>query len=185
MTLPLPAKATVYEFGSGGSVVVYEANDYLSKSRHRAHKAYKQDQYPDIKYEKIVGQAAILYDVDPRLVHAVISTESAYNPSAVSPKGASGLMQLMPETAKSYGVEDSFDPSQNIDGGVHLLSDLIKLYDGNITLALAAYNAGPGAVEKYDGVPPYDETNQYIERIENLLDTTAEQSMGAYNISNY
>ena len=99
-------------------------------------------------------------------MHAVIRQESGYDPFAVSVKGAKGLMQLMPETARQLGVKDVFDPAENVRGGVELLRELIDRYDGDRRLALAAYNAGEGAVERYGGVPPYPETRDYVSRIE-------------------
>ena len=101
----------------------------------------------------------------PDLVRAVIQVESAFNPVAVSPKGAMGLMQLMPATAAEYGVRDPFVPEQNIGGGVAYLRRLLDRYDHKIELALAAYNAGPGSVEKYGDVPPYRETQDYVKRV--------------------
>jgi soluble lytic murein transglycosylase-like protein len=115
-----------------------------------------------------------MYGVSSDLVGAIIRAESAYASDAVSPKGAQGLMQLMPETALSYGVSDSFDAEQNIRGGVHHLSDLIEKYDGDVKLALAAYNAGEGAVQKYGGIPPYRETIDYIQKIELLMSSSSE-----------
>jgi soluble lytic murein transglycosylase-like protein len=97
-------------------------------------------------------------------VHSVVAAESAYRPDAVSPKGAIGLMQLMPATAKAYGV-DPHDPEQNVDAGTRYLRDLLLKYDHGVFSALAAYNAGPGAVAKYNGVPPYRETQAYVNRI--------------------
>ena len=105
------------------------------------------------------------YNVDPTLVHAVIRAESAFNPWAVSRKGAQGLMQLMPRTASALGVRDSFNPRDNIEGGVRHLRYLLDRYPGNLSLVLAAYNAGEGAVDQYGGVPPYPETQQYVQRI--------------------
>ena len=106
------------------------------------------------------------YDLDPGLVSAVISVESAFDSAAVSPKGARGLMQLMPQTARAYGVRDVHDPRQNVEGGVAYLRDLTKRYKGNLKLALAAYNAGPAAVTRAGGVPRYRETLDYLEKIE-------------------
>jgi soluble lytic murein transglycosylase-like protein len=102
--------------------------------------------------------------VDPLLVHSVIQVESNYNPYAISSAGARGLMQLMPGTAREFGVSNSFDPQQNIEAGVKYLKYLKDLYQDD-RLALAAYNAGPGAVQKYKTIPPYPETKQYIERV--------------------
>lgn len=117
-------------------------------------------------FQKLIRDAAARYNLDPTLIHSVISIESNFNPKAVSHKNARGLMQLMPRTAELMGVKDSFDPVQNIDGGSHYLSDLMKKYKNDLTLALAAYNAGPDSVDKYGRrVPPYLETMKYVQRI--------------------
>lgn len=112
----------------------------------------------------IVDEVSAQYGVDPLLVHAVIHCESAYNRLAVSPKGAEGLMQLIPETARRMGVSNSFDSRQNIQGGVRYLSQLQGRYD-DLRFVLAAYNAGEAAVDRYGGIPPYAETQEYVYRV--------------------
>jgi len=116
------------------------------------------------KYDKLIVEAAKKFDVDAALVSAVIKAESDFNPREVSNKGARGLMQLMPETARQYGVRNVFDPEDNIRGGIHNLADLLARYRGDLRQVLAAYNAGDGAVAKYRGIPPYEETMTYVKR---------------------
>lgn len=117
------------------------------------------------RYQEEIKEIAGRYGMSPSLVESVIRVESAFNASAVSRKGAQGLMQLMPQTASSLGVRNAFDPRQNIEGGVRHLRYLIDRYPGNLPLALAAYNAGAGAVDTYRGIPPYPETQDYVRRI--------------------
>lgn len=115
--------------------------------------------------EEMVGESARKYALPRSLVRAVARAESALNPAAISPKGAQGVMQLMPGTAKDLGVDNAFDPAQNIDAGARLLRQLLEKYHGRVAEALAAYNAGAGAVAKHNGVPPYRETRGYIRKV--------------------
>ena len=117
--------------------------------------------------EKLVREAAERHKVDPALVRAVIETESNWNPSARSQKGALGLMQLIPTTAQRFGVNDMFSPQQNVDAGVKYLKTLLERYNGNLEMALAAYNAGEGAVDRAHGVPSYRETRDYVQKVQN------------------
>lgn len=112
-----------------------------------------------------IRSAAVYNGVDESLIRAIIHAESAYHADAVSPKGAQGLMQLMPQTQAELNVRNPFDPAHNIAGGVRHLSSLLQEFDGSVTLAAAAYNAGSGAVRKYGGIPPYAETREYVRRI--------------------
>ena len=116
--------------------------------------------------EKLVREAAERHRIDPALVRAVIETESNWNPSAVSRKGAVGLMQLIPTTAQRFGVDDLYSPQQNVDAGVRYLKTLLERYNGNLDLALAAYNAGEGAVDRAHGVPSFRETRNYVQRVQ-------------------
>jgi len=117
------------------------------------------------KYDEEIRQASRRYGVDYALVKAVVRAESNFNPQAISRAGAKGLMQLMPGTAKALGVNDSFHPADNIDGGVRYLSYLLGLFNGDLQLALAAYNAGEETVLRYNGLPPYQETRTYVQRV--------------------
>jgi hypothetical protein len=120
---------------------------------------------PDGPYAKLIRAAAEKHGVDENLIHRMILVESNFNPKAVSRKSALGLMQLLPETAAQYSVRNVFDPAQNIDGGTHYMKDLLARYHGDLSLALAAYNAGPQMVQRYGGIPPFPETQKYVRRV--------------------
>jgi soluble lytic murein transglycosylase-like protein len=120
-------------------------------------------------YDEFIHEASIHYRVDPTLIRSVMQTESAFDALAVSPAGAVGLMQLMPEVAAEMGVEDPLDPRQNIMGGVKYLRRLLDLHRGNVRLALASYNAGPTNVIEYGGVPPFPETQKYVKKVTRLV----------------
>lgn len=167
----------VYQLPDGSRIVT----DYLMSSKHykliRSSRTVKgvgaliASREPQFfrarpsNYDHIIKRIAGEYGVDPALVKAVIHAESAFNPYATSNKGASGLMQLMPATAKEYGVTDIYDPIQNIRAGVQYLRDLLSMYKNKNHLAVAAYNAGPQAVKRYRGIPPYRETRRYVKKV--------------------
>lgn len=150
LTVGRDGKKTISNIGSGGRGGNYNA---LAKLRNRRS-----------AYDAFIDRYGSLYGVDPVLVRAVIQVESDFNPRCVSNKNARGLMQLIPETAKRYGVADVFDPEQNIRGGVKYLADLLQMFPNDLPRALAAYNAGENAVLRYGGIPPYEETNTYVKR---------------------
>jgi soluble lytic murein transglycosylase-like protein len=125
---------------------------------------------PPEQIDALVQQNADIWQVDPALIKSVIANESSFNANATSPVGAQGLMQLMPETAASLGVKDPYDPAQNVAGGTRYLRSLLDRFNGDTRLAVAAYNAGPNAVDKYGDVPPYAETQNYVKNVLGSLD---------------
>jgi hypothetical protein len=137
---------------------------------------------PSATVNPLVASIARKHDVEPSLVDSVIRVESNYNPNAVSPAGAEGLMQLIPSTARRFGVSNSFHPQQNIEGGVRYLKYLMELYHGDERLALAAYNAGEGAVARYKGIPPYPETQNYVYQVGKRLGQSREAERKAKTV---
>jgi len=167
LSLASPAEAQIASYvDSHGKLIYINANSPTRTGRTAA----SQDAVavtPPPKLEKVVDAAAERNHLDPALVQAVIQTESGWNPYAVSPKGAFGLMQLIPSTAERYGVGNVFDPVQNINGGTRYLRDLLDRYHGDLKKSLAAYNAGEQAVARFGGVPAYSETRAYVRKVTN------------------
>ncbi len=157
-----PAEADVkLKTTPDGSIVMY--NDGRTRTSWRPKPELSEASRSEL--DQIIVTHAKRRNLDPDLVRAVIQVESAYRPEAQSHKGAMGLMQLMPDTARDLSVQDPWDPGENVRGGTDYLRQLVDQFDGQIELALAGYNAGPKAVERYGGIPPYDETRTYVERV--------------------
>lgn len=179
--VPLAASAQVYKWVDENGVVTFTN---IAPPSDRDYQVLRFPCYAadpkcrSVSWEKVplntqafrreIQSAASFNAVDESLIRAIIHAESAYQPDARSPKGAQGLMQLMPQTATELAVGNPFDPAENIDGGTRYLSQLLDEFDGDLDLAAAAYNAGPAAVYKYGGVPPYDETKEYVRRVKIL-----------------
>lgn len=177
IAVPSAAQAQIYYWrdASGQLVLSDKPKDPAAKTYAVTPKAGLRTTNPvstrrSAPFEGIIEEHSTAHGVDANLVRAVIQAESAFNPRAVSHKGAMGLMQLMPATAQSYNVLDAFDPAENIRAGVAYLKSLLVKYKENIELALAAYNAGPAAVAKYGDVPPYRETRNYVKKIRGAVD---------------
>jgi Transglycosylase SLT domain len=148
----------------GGTVQV-AASDVLSIEPEEVFTPNPPSHSASGPFAEMIRDAGMKHGIDENLIHSVIAVESNFDPRAVSPKDAQGLMQLLPETAARYSLRNPFDPAENIDAGTHYLKDLLAQYRGNLSLALAAYNAGPEMVERYGGIPPFAETQNYVRRI--------------------
>ncbi|MGI6491231.1 MAG: lytic transglycosylase domain-containing protein [Pelotomaculum sp.] len=158
----LPAGSTTsLQHNVSGFVSGRQAAAIPLTSRTYAGRTYDSNAGLDV----LIDEVAQRYHVDPALVKSVVQAESNFNPKATSPAGAMGLMQLMPETAYSLGVNNPYDPAQNLDGGVRYLRQMLDRYNGNTALALAAYNAGPGAVDQAGGIPGYQETRHFVQKV--------------------
>ena len=163
--VPLDSRYLLYKRDTRRPTVEYPA-DGTAATQPQPRRQARARSVPGAPYASMVSAIAGELRIDPALVHAVIAVESAHNPRARSPRGASGLMQLMPDTARRYHVRDIWDPRDNIRGGVRYLSDLLLMFNDNLSLALAAYNAGEGAVmQAGNRIPPYAETRQYVPRV--------------------
>jgi soluble lytic murein transglycosylase-like protein len=170
--LPAPAEELLYYLKDGGIVVtnVFDRRDARPIPGFGASRRYSGAALPATSYDAFIDRVARENGLDPSLVKAVALVESGFEPRAVSPKGARGIMQLMPATAKRYGVTDAHDPYQSLRAGAMHLRDLLDEFGDDVTLALAAYNAGAGAVRRSGGVPAYAETREYVSRVQSRLD---------------
>ena len=167
-SLPVPSQAQIASYVDEHGKVIFVNGDSpkrKSESTISSPSPAQSASPPGDHLDQIVQKAAERHNLDPALVKAVISTESGWNPTAISRKGAVGLMQLIPETAERFGVGNAFDPAQNVEGGTSYLKELLDHYNGDLTKSLAAYNAGQRAVDQSGGIPAYPETERYIQKV--------------------
>jgi len=166
LCLFLPAKgwSDIYRYVDQNGVIHFTDNPTSEK-----YNLYIREHNGKVSVQDLIRHYAGVFRLDEDLIRAVVKVESDYNPRAVSTRGARGLMQLMPETARDMRVANPFDPEENIRGGAHYLRLMLDQFKGDIELALAAYNAGPTAVRRYGGIPPYEETRNYVSRVKKYL----------------
>lgn len=188
LALPHPGEADIYKYVDANGVVHFtdtptggEYKLYLKERRGGAGRSSSPVRGRAVSgaVKEIVSRYSSTYRLDEALIHAVIKAESDYNPGAVSRKGAQGMMQLMPETARLMKVNDPFDVEDNIRGGSRYLREMLDEFNGNVDLAIAAYNAGPNAVRRHGGIPPYEETRNYVVRVKKYLNNYR-QGKGAW-----
>lgn len=169
---PMSGRADIYKYVDGDGIV------HFSNVRHNGNYILYMKEAPKVPFAAkasgydgsgwvadYVNRSCRTHNLSPALVHAIIKAESDGRRTAVSSKGAKGVMQLMPFTSRQMNVNDPFDPIENVEGGIKYLKELLETFDGNVTNAVAAYNAGPAAVKKYGGIPPYRETREYVQRV--------------------
>ena len=156
----------------------YVTNQGHKKTKEiRSFETYMKETNKPLSLDDIFEKAAKKYNLPLNLLKAIGKAESGFDPNAVSPSGAQGVMQLMPKTAEYLGVKDPFDPEQNIMGGAKYISEMLKKYDGDVNLALAAYNAGMGNVAKYGGIPPFKETQNYVVKVNQFMNKLWRQGL--------
>jgi soluble lytic murein transglycosylase len=163
-----PAWSDIYRYIDEDGVMHFTNAPTSSKHRYKVfikERPRRTSRHSSTRYDHIISDASKRYGVDSRLIKAIIRAESDFNPRAVSRKGAKGLMQIMPENFRLLKISDPYDPRQSIMGGARYFKELYQRYQGRLSLSLAAYNAGPTAVDRYKTIPPYQETEQYVERV--------------------